>query len=587
MEREFFCEKHPKLRPDFLCLAKDCNYLLLCHECTLNDLDHAKIHGKSMKPCENLWKILQKTRLSQDSVQENLTLSRIKAGKIDLKEIVEENIRVFERKVQETVEILKKSLRNRLEALLSSLNPEEKPKVESFHEFFSDLQGNSQSLDEQKAILRGFFAKYEKNQEFPDYNSEILELLSRKTAQIKENTAKYFSNPESFHENLRICWQDFEKMFDFPEKSADFAVNASQTPQKSRENEQILDTNDQIPTFSRFHQAKSLENNALDAFGKVTLIQTIDCGHQIQEKLSEGVIISQVSVVEIDNRVKVITCSKDKTLRIFDFLTNRLENVVKGHSDWVYRFVFFEENANLVSGSIDKSLRLWGFSLEKQWKCLKTVACESSIISLTKVDSQSFTFSMRNHGLKLMSKSLEIVSQYKFPHDKEIWTVLPFFKGNQLFLFLGVVDGAIAILYYESRQRTLTLVNLIKECHASIIFDMILYENQGKQYMISSSGDTCIKIWEIHSGVIDFKLNLARTWKAHEGFIRKILVYRGNLLVSCADDASLKFWRLNDGKLVQTIKKAHGAAIYWLGKFNEEIIFTAGEDNCSVVKFWQ
>ena len=135
--------------------------------------------------------------------------------------------------------------------------------------------------------------------------------------------------------------------------------------------------------------------------------------------------------------------------------------------------------------------------------------------------------------------------------------------------------------------QSLTLVNIIKDCHCSIIFDIISYQLEEKYYLISCSGDSLIKIWGLNIGVIDMKLNLIKTLKGHEGFIRKIMIYKENLLVSCSDDASLKFWQLPEGKLIQTIKKAHGLAIYWLEKFNDEIILTVGEDNLSVVKFWQ
>lgn len=92
-----------------------------------------------------------------------------------------------------------------------------------------------------------------------------------------------------------------------------------------------------------------------------------------------------------------------------------------------------------------------------------------------------------------------------------------------------------------------------------------------------------IKIWGISAGVVDWKLMVEKSFKAHEGFIRKILIYREDLLVSCSDDAGQnpKFWRLPDCKIVQIIKKAHGLAIYWVEKINDEIILTAGEDNLS------
>ena len=70
-------------------------------------------------------------------------------------------------------------------------------------------------------------------------------------------------------------------------------------------------------------------------------------------------------VVTFDNYI--ISGSSDKTVRIWSFFKRKQEVVLQGHTNWVNSVAVTSNNRYIVSGSSDKTIRVWNF-LEKHKK---------------------------------------------------------------------------------------------------------------------------------------------------------------------------------------------------------------------------
>jgi WD40 repeat protein len=55
----------------------------------------------------------------------------------------------------------------------------------------------------------------------------------------------------------------------------------------------------------------------------------------------------------------IVSGSYDKTLRVWDAQTGKELAVLKGHSSYVYSVAFSPDGAHIVSGSHDKTVRVW------------------------------------------------------------------------------------------------------------------------------------------------------------------------------------------------------------------------------------
>ncbi|KAE9390029.1 WD40 repeat-like protein, partial [Gymnopus androsaceus JB14] len=57
---------------------------------------------------------------------------------------------------------------------------------------------------------------------------------------------------------------------------------------------------------------------------------------------------------------KIVSGSNDKTIRIWNATTSaQIGDPIEGHDDWVYSVAFSPDGTRIVSGSHDKILRIW------------------------------------------------------------------------------------------------------------------------------------------------------------------------------------------------------------------------------------
>lgn len=72
------------------------------------------------------------------------------------------------------------------------------------------------------------------------------------------------------------------------------------------------------------------------------------------------------SVIISPDGTLLAAASLDTQVRIFDALTGRLIDILKGHKDSVYSVAFSPDGKFLVSGSLDKTLKLWDIAKLRQ-----------------------------------------------------------------------------------------------------------------------------------------------------------------------------------------------------------------------------
>ena len=60
-----------------------------------------------------------------------------------------------------------------------------------------------------------------------------------------------------------------------------------------------------------------------------------------------------------DNSNILVSCSYDKTIKMWDITSGSCLSTLRGHSDWVIGMAFSADGQWLISGSQDKTIRLW------------------------------------------------------------------------------------------------------------------------------------------------------------------------------------------------------------------------------------
>ena len=76
---------------------------------------------------------------------------------------------------------------------------------------------------------------------------------------------------------------------------------------------------------------------------------------------------SSVNTVAVTSDNKhIISGSSDKTIRIWNLLEKTQETILQGHTDSVWTVAVTSDNKYIISGSSDKTIRIWKFWIKQK-----------------------------------------------------------------------------------------------------------------------------------------------------------------------------------------------------------------------------
>jgi WD40 repeat protein len=200
----------------------------------------------------------------------------------------------------------------------------------------------------------------------------------------------------------------------------------------------------------------------------------------------------------------IVSGSEDKTLRLWD-LDGNCFAVFKGHTATVWSVAFSPDDSWIVSGSADNTIRRWQIDL-------KTTRFQS--IANGKQIGQAFV-----------------------GHDDWIRSVLISPDGN--LIISGSKDRTICVWDLEGNQTA----QFPKE-HSNWIFSIAMWqdsEEPSNSFIVSGSEDNTIRLWDLNG-------NCKQVFEGHEGWVRCITIAnKGKLIISGSEDNTIRLWGL-DGK---------------------------------------
>ena len=86
-----------------------------------------------------------------------------------------------------------------------------------------------------------------------------------------------------------------------------------------------------------------------------------------------------ISVTFSHDGTQVVSGSSDKTVKIWDADSGACLKTLEGHSDWVLSVAFSHDSTQVVSGSIDKTVKIWDAN---SGACLKTLNMDRTVYNV-------------------------------------------------------------------------------------------------------------------------------------------------------------------------------------------------------------
>ncbi|MBF0296098.1 MAG: pentapeptide repeat-containing protein [Magnetococcales bacterium] len=238
----------------------------------------------------------------------------------------------------------------------------------------------------------------------------------------------------------------------------------------------------------------ALTGMSADFFSNMTLPPAQSLS-QFQAVLQSGHFSGIQAAAFSPDGATLLSGSDDKTLKLWDARTGECLLTCKGHQSYVLSVAFSPDGATLLSGSNDKTLKLWD---ARTGECLRT--CQGHQASV-----RSVAFSP--DGATLLSGS----------HDDtlKLWDAR---TGECLRTCQGHQDVVLSVAFSPDGAR-----------------------------LLSGSDDKTLKLWDVRTGECLF------TCQGHQAFVSSVAFSPdGATLLSGSEDNTLKLWDARTGKCLLT-----------------------------------
>ena len=256
---------------------------------------------------------------------------------------------------------------------------------------------------------------------------------------------------------------------------------------------------------------------------------------------------------------QIVSGSYDKTIRVWDSTSGSELMVLNGHKDRVNSVAFSSDGLKIVSGSSDKSIRIWdlGTGSDSETSFVERKLADKNTANLpSEVNPRPSPSVGGETKLDAGDDSADLTSSTAFKlrnaqtlkgHTSEVYRVAFSPDGNSI--VSGGNDNKVRTWDAKTGKGKLTLTG-----HSKLV-NSVGYSPNGRN-IVSGSWDKTIKVWDANTG--KEKLTL----RGHTGSVTSVAYSpNGNRIASGSYDKTVKIWDAQTGKFKITIS-AHKGLVY-------------------------
>ncbi len=276
-----------------------------------------------------------------------------------------------------------------------------------------------------------------------------------------------------------------------------------------------------------------------------------------------------------DNQT-LVSGGVDRLIRVWDIETGRMLRTLRGHTHDIRALVFTPDGQTLASGSEDRTIRLWNPKTGEPTKLLFT-RYDHNVCSLSlSPDGLMLARGSHNKDIKIWevttgTELMTLLGKDQYDHH---WSVCVAFSPDGIHLASGTDIGKIKLweVLPSGEEKILHNGHWQDSAEDSTETRGYFIEDDGgfqkamdywigamvftpdAKLLITGSRDNTIKFFEMPT------VSELRTLRGHTSWVRALAVSPdGKVLVSASDDQTVKFWEIATGRNFRTLKGHAGA----------------------------
>ena len=263
--------------------------------------------------------------------------------------------------------------------------------------------------------------------------------------------------------------------------------------------------------------------------------------------------------------VNIVSGSWDKTLRVWDINSGECVQKLEGHEDSIICITVLPDGS-LVSGSRDNNLYIWKNNSTEYPQALKghedSVTC-TALLPDGRLVSGSYDNTLRVWDIS-SGKCIQILKG----HEAYLTciTVLP--NG---YVVSGSLDKTVRIWDINRGECLHTL-----QGHTDCVTCVIVLPNE---HVISGSRDSTLRIWDTNSG------KCLKTLNGHESSVTCMTILHDGRVVSGSVDKTLRVWDIRSRKCIQTLV-GHEASVTCVTGLPDGRVISGSGSSDKTLRVW-